>query len=728
MSDAPTQNTSAPSPPENKSAALLANLQRLALPIIAITIIGVIWAALGYYFGSSAEENNAEKTLKAITQSVQVANNTGTAVVEAFTATPSNTPPATSTATPTLTKTPIIPQARILPVTALVRLGPGDEYPVITTLPQDSAVEIIGYSADGSWLQIGFVVDDASQTGFVKPDLVQITGGSLASVAVAQNYPTLTFTPSAIPPTTTPTATATVTTTPLPSLTATPATPEAKVLPIIATVRLGPGDEYPVVNLVRQDTEVEIISTSEDGLWFRVTYVDPDGKNVDGFVEGTALQLTGGTLAGVAVALAPTLSPTPSATFTAEIPTVIPSPTYTPGPPVAYAVGYLGVVREGPADAFSSVGAVDSNTPLIVTAISPDGLWLQVRYEGSPTGLGWVSLQTVQIVGSISALPVVQGPVLPTPIAAAGGGSNGTDGTGGIGSVGDGTTTNNPTPVADSGTASDSGTGNASGGTSSAGSNGPVTPSPLPNRFIVNYATLPDITAYAYGFNIAIIGVADGNPYESTMVVYYAQAGSPDENRMTMNLTGAFLPLVAGQEDIATLTDALPITLGQYQGHNYVYSGLVDLCVDVGADMGVEDLANELVSIVDDGDTNLFDNLGQDTVFGIVDTNGIAGIPAVHYQLLGVGTPDNYTPTTAIKADLWWTPDETNLLAYRLTFSIGENEFISSDLISTIDPEIANFENFDGSLTIELLPSAINDAALDFAAPPATCNSTLGIE
>ncbi|GIK66755.1 MAG: hypothetical protein BroJett018_45490 [Chloroflexota bacterium] len=715
MSDAPTPNTSASSPPENRSATLLANLKRVALPIITIAVVGISWTAVGYYFGSSAEEKNANETLKAITRSAEEANSTGTAVVQAFTATPSNTPEATSTATPA------IPQAQILPVTATVRLGPGDEYPTVATLLQDTPVEIIGYSEDGNWLQISFVIDDETQTGFVQPDLIQITGGSLAGVAIAENYPTLTSTPTPIPPTATDTPTSLPSPTATVTVTATPATPQARVLPIIATVRLGPGDEYPVVTLVRQDTPVEIISTSADGLWFRVTYEDPDGKIVDGFVEGADLQLTGGALTGIAVAVAPTLSPTPSPTFTPEIPTIVPSPTYTPGPPLAYAVGYLGVVREGPAEAFGAVGAVDSSTPLVVTAISPDGLWLQVRYEGSPTGLGWISLQAVQIVGSISTLPVVQGPILPTPIASSGGG------TGGIGSVGDGATPISPTPIADSGTGTDTGT-TASGGTSSAGSSGPVTPSPLPNRFVVNYANLPDVTAYAYGFNIAIIGTADGNPYESTLVIYYAQSSDPAQNRLTMDLTGAFLDLVAGEDDIATLTDALPITLGAYQGRNYVHSGLVDVCVDVGADMGVEDIADELVNLVDDGNTNFFNEIREGTVFGIVDNNGVAGISGVHYQLLGVGTPDNYEPTSDLKADLWWTSDESMLIGYRMTFAIGENQIIDNELISTIDPEIANYANFDGSLTIELLPTAINEGAIEFAMPPQGCYATLGIE
>ncbi len=707
MSDAPTQMTSSPAtpngPPGSRQAWYFA---ALGLGIIAAGIIG-------FLIGGSNESNNADETLKAITRSVQEANHTGTAVIEAFTATPSNTPEATSTATPE------IPQAQILPVAATVRLGPGDEYPTVATLQQDTPVEIIGYSEDGNWLQISFVMDNETQTGFVKPELIQMTGGSLAGVAVAENYPTLTFTPTPIPPTATDTPTSLPSPTATVTVTATPATPQAQVLPIIATVRLGPGSEYPVVTLVRQDTPVEIISTSADGLWFRVTYNDPDGKVVDGFVEGADLQLTGGGLAGIAVAVAPTLSPTPSATFTPDIPTLIPSPTYTPGPPVAYAVGYLGVVREGPAEAFGAVGAVDSSTPLVVTAISPDGLWLQVRYEGSPTGLGWVSLQTVQIVGSISTLPVVQGPVLPTPIASSGGG------TGGIGGVGNGATPISPTPIADSGT----GTGNtASGGTSSAGSTGPVTPSPLPNRFVVNYANLPDVTAYAYGFNIAIIGTADGAPYESTLVIYYAQSTDPAQNRLTMDLTGAFIDLVAGEDDIAALTDALPVTLGAYLGRNYVHSGLIDFCIDVGADMGVEDIADELVNLVDDGNTDFFSDVREGTIFGIVDNNGVAGIPGVHYQLLGVGTPDNYESTSNLKADLWWTSDESMLIGYRMTFAIGENQMIDAELISTIDPQIANFANFDGSLTIELLPTAINATAVDFAMPPQGCNSTLGIE
>lgn len=790
MSDVPTQTTSSPptpnGPPGSRQAWYIA---ALGLGIIAAGIIG-------FLIGGSNESNNAQETLKAITRSVGNTNSTATAVVEAFTPTPSNTPPATSTATPE------IPQARILPVSAVVRLGPSEAYPIVATLLQDYPVEIIGYSQDGNWLQISYMLDEEPQTGFVRPDLIEVTGGSLTGVAIAQNYPTLTFTPTTIPPTRTPTytpsptptSTVTVTSSPAipqarilpvsavvrlgpgaeypviatlsqdsrveitgysedgnwleisfrqdggqrltgfvspelvqvtggsmtgvavaqnyPTLTATfsPENPQARVLPIIASVRLGPSVEYPVLNLVRQDTSVEILSTSEDGLWFQVAYEDVEGNEVEGFVEGTYLQVTGGTLTGVAVAIAPTLSPTPTATFTPLIPTLIPSPTATAGPPVAYAVGYLGVVREGPAEAFSAVGAVDSSTPLVVTAISPDGLWLQVRYEGSPTGLGWISLQTVQIVGAISALPVVQGPVLPTPVAA----------TGGTGGGGD-TSGSGATPVPSSGT------GNASGGGSSAGSSGPITPSPLPNRFVVDYENLPDVNAFAYGYNIAIIGIGDGSRYESTMTFYYAKSASPAQNRLTMNLTGAFIDIVAGEDDISALTDLLPITLGVYEGQNYIYSGLLDLCIDAGAELGVEDLANELVGTIG-GDFNPIDDVQQDAVFGIVDTNGIAGIPAVHYQLIGVGTPDNYEATDLVKADFWWTPDETQLLGYRITFAIGDNQFIGRDLIEDIDPEIANFESFEGVYTLELIPTGINDVAVQTSMPPDACNIMLGVQ
>lgn len=706
MSDAPPKNTSAQSPPENNSPSLLDSLKKLALPILAIIIIGVSWTAVGYYFGSSAEEKDAEETLKAITRSVEDANLAGTALIQSYTATSTLTPPPTSTLLPSATFTPEIPQAQVLSVSAAVRLGPGTEYPVVASLSQDTAVEITGFSETGDWLQISFTMTNGEPaTGFVQAGQLQVTGGSLAGIAVA-NYPTLTHTPSptSVPPTAT--ATRTPNPTALPSLTSTPPTPQARVLPIIASVRLGPGAEYPVIDFIRQDTPVEIRSTSEDGLWFDVLYQNADDEWLDGFVEGSSLQLTGGTLSGLAVAVAPTLSPTPSPTFTPDIPTVTASPSYTPGPPVAYAAGYLGVVREGPAEAFTSVGAVDAQTPLEVTAISPDGLWLQVRFDGSRTGLGWVSLQTVQVIGSVGVLPVVQGPPLPTPIAVAGGG------TGGLGTI--------ATPIP-------SNTNNTGSG-SSAGSSGPVTPAPLPTNLQVDYDALPDLDAYAYGFNMAIIGQGDGERYESTITFYYGQSATPLQNRVTIDVTGAFIQLVAGDDDISTITDILPITLGGYEGRNYVHSGVDDFCVDVGTDLDIDNITTELLGILGEDGDSFFDEIGEGTVFGVVDSNGLAGIPGIHYQLLGLGTPDNYAGTTELKADLWWTTDESLLTGYRLVFEIGDNTFIDRAAISTIDPAIANYESFEGTLTVELLPTGINDAALIFAAPPESCNLPLGIQ
>jgi hypothetical protein len=263
---------------------------------------------------------------------------------------------------------------------------------------------------------------------------------------------------------------------------------------------------------------------------------------------------------------------------------------------------------------------------------------------------------------------------------------------------------------------------------SSAGSSGPVTPAPLPSNLQLDYDALPGLDAYAYGFNMAIIGLADGERYESTVTFYYGQSDTPLQNRVTIDVTGAFIQIVAGDDDISTITDILPITLGGYEGRNYVHSGVDDFCVDVGTDLDIENITTELLGILNDDGGSFFDEIEEGTVFGVVDRNGLAGIPSVHYQLLGLGTPDNYAATTEIKADLWWTTDESLLTGYRLVFEIGDNTFIDRAVISTIDPSIANYESFEGTLTIELLPTGINDAALIFAAPPESCNLPLGIQ
>jgi serine/threonine-protein kinase len=125
---------------------------------------------------------------------------------------------------------------------------------------------------------------------------------------------TLTATPTA---TLTPTPTATFTPTP----TATPATPVAVVRRDL-TVRAGPGTNYPAVETISANTQVEIIGISDDGSWFQVTL--EDGRSAWLSASVTLIDVAGD-VASAPVAQAPTATAT-------ETPTATATDTWTPTP------------------------------------------------------------------------------------------------------------------------------------------------------------------------------------------------------------------------------------------------------------------------------------------------------------------------------------------------------------------------------------------------------------
>lgn len=602
------------------------------------------------------------------------ANATATAIVEAYTPTPTVTPTGTVTPSATFTSTPATPQGEVLPVTTSVRLGPGDEFPVVDTIGQDTAVEILSVSEDGRWVEIQYVgPDEAIMSGYVVTEAVRRTAGSLQGVGVAQNFPTLTYTPSPIPSETpVPTDTAT----PLPPPSETPTIPEGAVLAIAVTVYGGPGEDYPVVDVIGQDTHVQIMGTSADGQWFQISYFDGEG-----FVRSSSLRLTAGSLSnlGVAVASMPTVSPTP--------------PPPTPSAPEAAAAGQFVVVREGPGEVFNALGVVPANEQLDVTAVSTDGLWFQVAYERGPDGFGWVSGQVVNLGGDLSNLPAVQGP--PPPVVSTGGTQNGVTG---------------------------------SGASTSAGSMNPVDTAALPDNLNLDYSTIPGLSAYGYEIAFAVNGIADGEEYQSLLQIEYTQAEDAGQTAVSMNATGGFLETFEAQ-GLESLNAFLPLHLGTYEGEGYFYSEQDGICFGLGQDVDLQEFNAEFGSLFGEESLSFFDNLPEGSVFGVVDENGLMGLSGVHYQYLGINNNGTVVPNDDIKLDLWWTSDESHLFGYRMTLNLtADLFFLYRDSLAQFDSRFNEFDTFEGTLTLYLLPTAIGSAANDLATPPEPCNDILNIE
>jgi serine/threonine-protein kinase len=134
------------------------------------------------------------------------------------TPTPTNTPTLTpsDTATFTNTPTPATPVAQALR-SLIARGGPGQQYPILATVPADREIAILGISEDGNWYKV--LLPDGKEAWLASSAASVSTSGDVRSVPLAfapTDTPTHTATPtdtatptSTFTPTDTPTATAT---------------------------------------------------------------------------------------------------------------------------------------------------------------------------------------------------------------------------------------------------------------------------------------------------------------------------------------------------------------------------------------------------------------------------------------------------------------------------------------------------------------------------------------
>lgn len=117
------------------------------------------------------------------------------------TATETPVPTPTPTSTPTFTPTPFV---RVIAALANVRTGPGVDYPVVTQLPGETEITVVGRIPEGTWLQICCV---NGESVWISADVVRVVN-EVARVALVLTGPAPT-------PTDTPTVTPTPTATPI---------------------------------------------------------------------------------------------------------------------------------------------------------------------------------------------------------------------------------------------------------------------------------------------------------------------------------------------------------------------------------------------------------------------------------------------------------------------------------------------------------------------------------
>ncbi len=457
--------------------------------------------------------------------------------------------------------------------------------------------------------------------------------------------------------------------TPTPPPPPTSTLPAGEVAVIVSAVHEGPGEEYAVLDTISQDTVVDIVGVSEDGEWYMIVY---DGEM--GYVRADRTRLSSGSLANVPVVTHPTVTPMP-----------------TPSQPQAAASGQFVVVRAGPGAGFEVLGVVSASDSLDLTGISSNGHWFQVNYAGSPDGVGWISGEVVFTRGNLNDLPVI-------PVS-------------------------DSAPPTNTGTSTDGAA--VSDASTSAGATGPVEPAEMPDDFRFSYDELPSVDAYAYEMAVAINGVADGEDYQSLMTLTYAQTDPTQQARLDLDVNGAFVNMLGDDEDIAFMQDFLPLTVGVFDGEAYFYTEADEFCFLLGEGTDLSEVTDDLAILFNSDDMMFADDLPDNAVFGIVDDNGLFGIPGDHYQLLGIEEGGEIVPFDEFKVDMWWTPDGSLVYGYRITLVVNESLFfLYRDSLAQFDPAFYDYGTFEGNVTIYILPRGINDDAVEFTLPPEDCSFT----
>ena len=328
------------------------------------------------------------------------------------------------------------PIAIIQPEVMNVRIGPGIDYDVLTTLPQGTQVKVVGIDPNSDWLLVE--LDGLTSLGWVYRDLVQVdcplvnvrriteTEISQTPAALTQTYalfaysgPGLAYDIVATIPRGTwaeiiavgdcppnvwyqvivpghdepvwvirdfvKVATGSLAGIPRYGVTdffppAADDRPLAVTQPITMNVRSGPGLEYNVVAVVPQGTQARIYGIAPTGDWI---LVELEGHNalvwiychmteVRGSVEGVRR------VTAAEVAAQPAVLVQPGAVF----------------------------ARSGPGTEYSSAALLPKGTWAPITGIGPDPQWLRIQIPGLDAPV-WVHTGSVKLIGSIASVPHV---------------------------------------------------------------------------------------------------------------------------------------------------------------------------------------------------------------------------------------------------------------------------------------------------------------------------------
>ena len=259
-----------------------------------------------------------------------------------------------------------------------VRSGPGTMYPIFGTVEKGTTGEVVGSSPDGKWWAVKVPAS--------------ISGSGVAWVAkdyASLNNPKNETIPTVDPPL-------------LPPLAGVPApAPGDPWLSIteVASVRSGPGIQYPIYGVAPVGSKAKVVGSSEDRQWWAVELPLSIDSNSRGWIYKDFVYAQG----------------------TDNVPTIeaprVPE-NILPTPPQSGAAAALALepmnVRGGPSNKYTSFGQIPIGSVMAVVGKSTDGEYWVVKIPKSisPNEQGWVAARYCQ-ASNINQVPVVPPPPEP---------------------------------------------------------------------------------------------------------------------------------------------------------------------------------------------------------------------------------------------------------------------------------------------------------------------------
>ena len=241
-------------------------------------------------------------------------------------------------------------QAWTWPVISHLRVGPGTNYDVITTVPQGTHVRITGLGPEDKWFQIEF--SGLKGPAWIQQSLVELSGSVRGYRQLATKELAQLLRPGPNPG----------------------AKPYLITLPDTMNVRLGPGLEYDVITTVPQGTRAAIYGMDPDKKWFQV---EIEGLDTLAWVYRDLTQVVG-SLVNVRRITAREI---------AALPALIIQPRNV-------------LARLGPAEDYEADTILPKGTWARITGIDPHHDWFRIKVVGLNTPL-WVVRNQTKVAGGL---------------------------------------------------------------------------------------------------------------------------------------------------------------------------------------------------------------------------------------------------------------------------------------------------------------------------------------